>query len=142
MDMMMTRSLAGQRVAMELLWENIVTDNKLPAMKPDADNTDAIRIDWSGITHALIIYAVVNSTPGILCSTLARVKTGQTVHLTIATGETGNIVTRFVRFTDAGLHIVKVGAFLGGSVNTNENVVKNYCIPRYIYGIRGVKENG
>ena len=68
--------------------------------------------------------------------------TGQTVHLTMASGETGNMATRFVKFTDAGLHIVKVGAFLGGSVNTNENVVKNYCIPRYIYGIRGAKENG
>ena len=139
-DWMPTAQEVGA-LSMELLWENIVTDNKLPAMKPDADNTDAIQIDWSGFTHALIIYAVAYSTPGTLCSTLARVKTNQVVHLTVANGETGNMATRFVRFTNTGLHIVKVGAFLGGSVSTNEDVVKNYCIPRYIYGIRGAKEN-
>ena len=45
----------------------------------------------------------------------------------------------FFLVTDPELN---AAAFLGGSVNTNENVVKNYCIPRYIYGIRGAKENG
>ena len=115
----------------ELLWEN--------ASPTTAMGERTIALDWSGCDVLVVIYSLITTISDKCASVAIPCGAGKAGLCVFLSGETDTVASRLLELTASGMSVASAGVCLKGTTQTAASTTNKYCIPRYVYGIKGVK---